>query len=97
MVLRAENSRAKPDELPEGGNVIEPGAPQAVDYRRHYWLTPGGVESSALPYFAGAGFTAGLANTTSISTSMPGEARPATWTVDRDGRFGWSGVPKYCV
>src|SRR6185436_5361480 len=37
-----------------------------------------------------------FASWTSISTSIPGPTSPATWTVDRAGRFGCSLVPKNC-
>ena len=40
-------------------------------------------------------FFGGLARNTSISTCMPGAASAATCTVERDGRFGCSFVPKY--
>lgn len=54
--------------------------------------TGAGPVSAGRGYRAGA-FLAGRATTTSISTSIPGAARPATWTAERAGRLGCSAVP----
>lgn len=60
-------------------------------------LPPSCSEAAALDHETGAHWRAAgaLAAVTSISTRKPGPARPATWTVDREGRCGCSVVPKY--